>query len=450
MLKQLLERFKPKLKTAGLQEKVRSLQSLTGVAPEFVMEFLEENALPADYHEMLLSQVAMKRAAQDPEEAEELIGRMKQGAQKSMAYGMLVDALPEKARARKLAILAEALVGARTEKSPEFRAVSLGQVGKRLFALGEKDRAAALLREGEKIANGLSTSAFAGFARASFATDLAIIDLPAALALMKDLKDSDEFARHHGNTAHRIAGTQVADAVRVLDMIPPPRENQFNQRDHYAIRVCYRMASADLKAALQLSNSIGDALSRAHALGVIAQAVSRNDPKQAAELIRRAFALLEEDAARPDPPQLTSPLIQGSAAAALVLIAEQVDPSLVRECLWRAVALQRPPTDDPQKIWLYATGNNALAMVAARYDGKLAGSLLPAAAAEWVARESQLAKFLADPQRAIAAAEKAPKAKDDRELVQLIGYLATAEDRVPRLILNSLGIWRVDVEDIDF
>jgi len=123
-------------------------------------------------------QVAMKKVSQNPEEAEELIGRMNQGAQKSMAYGRLVDELPEKARARKLEILAEALVGVRAEKSPEFRAVALGQVAKRLFALDEKERATTLLREGEKIANGLSTSAFAGFARGSFATDLALIDLP--------------------------------------------------------------------------------------------------------------------------------------------------------------------------------------------------------------------------------------------------------------------------------
>src|SRR4029077_10160921 len=163
---------------------------------------------------------------------------MNQGAQKSLAYGMLVDALPDKARTRKLEILAEALVGARAEKSPEFRAITLGQVAKRLFLLGEKDRAATLLREGEKIANGLSTSAFAGFARGAFATDLALIDLPAALALMKDLKDRNEFPRHHGNTAHRIAAMHPAEAVKVLDLIPPPRQNEFNQRDQYAIRVC--------------------------------------------------------------------------------------------------------------------------------------------------------------------------------------------------------------------
>ena len=49
------------------------------------------------------------------------------------SYGMLVEALPEKARAKKLEILGEALVGARAEKSPEFRAVCVA----RLLTLSE-------------------------------------------------------------------------------------------------------------------------------------------------------------------------------------------------------------------------------------------------------------------------------------------------------------------------
>jgi hypothetical protein len=392
----------------------------------------------------------MKRAARHAEEAEELIGRLPPGAQKSLAYAKLVDALPEKARAKKLEILAEALVGARAEKSPEFRAIVLGQVAKRLFELGEKDRATTLVREGQKIANGLSTSAFAGYARGCFATDLALIDLPAALALMKDLKDRNEFQRHHGNTAHRLAGTNPKEAIRVLDLIPPPGANEFNQRDHYAIRACYRMAKADLKSALQLASSIGDLSSRAYALGVIAQGLAKTDPKQASALLRRAFALLEEVAARPDPPQLTSPLLPASVAAALTLAAEQIDPTMVRECLWRSVALQRPQTENPQQIWLYATGNNALAMVAGRYDAKLAESLLPVGKAVLGSRESQLASFLANPKRAVEATEKASGAKNDRELLQIINYLATEQDRIPQLILSTLGIWRPDVEDIDF
>jgi hypothetical protein len=265
---------------------------------------------------------------------------------------------------------------------------------------------------------------------------------------MKGLKDRGEFARHHGNTAHRLAALRPAEAAKVLDLIPPPGQNEFSQRDHYAIRVCYRMARTDRPGAIKLASGIRDVPSRAYALGVIAHAVAKTEPKQAADLMRRAFVLLEEDAARPDPPQLTGPFTQGAAAAALVLLAEHVDAALVRECLWRAVPLWRPHTEDPQKVWRYVTGNSALAMAAARYHGKLAEFLVPSASTPWVSRERLLAAFLANPQRAVAAAEPAAKKGDDRE-VRLITYLATEEGRVPRLILSTLGIWRIDAEDID-
>src|SRR5262249_31420754 len=152
----------------------------------------------------------------------------------------------------------------------------------------------------------------------------------------------------------------------------------------------------------------------------------------------------------PEPPQLTSPLLPGSVAAALVLIAEQTNATLVRECLWRSVALQRPHTEDPQKVWRYTTGNNALAMAAARYDGKLAGFLLAAPTPQFYSRESRLAAYLANPRRVVESFGKSPKAEEDREILQLIGYLATEEEGIPRLIFNALGMWRIDVEDIDF
>jgi RNA polymerase sigma factor (sigma-70 family) len=451
LLAQVFEPFKRDLaKSTKNQNKVSALQSLTRVAPDFVIEYLDKNPLrPAMYDEMLRSQVVMKKVSQNPDEAEELIGKMKQGAEKSMAYSKLVDELPEKARARKLEVLAEALVAARAEKSPAYRAIALGMVAKRLWMLGDRERATTIYREGEKIARGLSTSEFAGYARGCFATDLALLDLPAALALIKGLKDSREHSRHHGNTAHRIAGIRPAEAVKILDLIKPPGPNEFNQRDEYAIRVCYRMAQVDLPGAIKLANSIVDVASRAYALGVIAVAAAKAEPKQAADLVRRAFALLEEDAARLDPPQLTGPLNQGEVAGALVLMVEQVDATLVRECLWRSVLLKRPHTEDPQHVWRYTTGNSALAMAAARYHGKLAEFLVPTGWNPGMSRGSLLAEFLADPKRTVSAAAKSAEEKQQREVL-LITYLATREDEIPRRILTTLGMWRIDVEDIDY
>ncbi len=436
-------------KTTSADERMRVVQVLATVDPDFLINYLEKNPLkPAIIQDSALHLVVKEWAAARVDDAEELIGKIRGPFRKAMALCDLADQVA--ARPKRIELLAEALVAVRAEKAPEFRAVGLGMVGRRLFDLGEKDRAMAVLREGEKLAGGLSTSAFTGYARGTFATDLALIDLPAALALVKDLKDAREFQRHHGNIAHRLAAVQPEAAVHVLDLLRPPKANEFNQRDQYAIRVCYRMAGVDLARALALADSIRDALSRAQAIGGIAQAVARKDPKRATEMLRRAFTQVEEEAARPDPPQLTSPLTAGSAAAVLIFNAEQIDPALVDECLWRAVALHRPPTNDPNLAWRVATTNDAVAIAAARYDGKLAELLLATPGPQVYTREGLLARFLVHPRRTVLEAAKGSSPQEERERSQLIGYVGTPEDRLPRLIQHTLGIWRIDAEDIDF
>src|SRR6185436_2044455 len=119
------------------------------------------------------------------------------------------------------------------------------------------------------------------------------------------------------------------------------------------------------------------------------------------------------------------------------------------ECLWRSIALQRLPTKGSEHDWRYSTGNNAVAMAVARYDGQLANALLPLPDDTAVSREGLLTNYLINPRQAIAAAEKARKSDSDRDLLRLMTYLGASEDQIPRLILHELGIWRIDAEDID-
>ena len=142
--------------------------------------------------------------------------------------------------------------------------------------------------------------------RHGFAEELAQIDVAAALALTKGLADRGEFDRHHGNMSHELARTQPAEAERVLNLIRPPTGNRFNQRDHYAIRVCYRMAAADLPA--PQAGHVGDR----HAQPSLRP---RSDGSRLGEnpagrgdqlLLRQAFAILDDSAAAPDPPELVS------------------------------------------------------------------------------------------------------------------------------------------------
>ena len=88
-------------------------------------------------------------------------------------------------------------------------------------------------------------------------------------------------------------------------------------------------------------------------------------------------------------------------------------------------------------------------MAAARYNGKLAEFLVPSGWNPGMSRGSLLAEFLANPQRTVSATGKAGETKFDRDVL-LITYLATREDEIPRRILTTLGMWRIDVEDIDY
>ena len=50
----------------------------------------------------------------------------------------------------------------------------------------------------------------------------------------------------------------------------------------------------------------------------------------------------------------------------------------------------------------------------------------------------------------LVRAGKAATPQEVQELMRLIGYLATDEAQLPRQIHRTLGIWRIDAEDIDF
>jgi hypothetical protein len=93
-----------------------------------------------------------------------------------------------------------------------------------------------LLREGEAVAKELPTAAWAGYARGAFAADLRLIDVPAALALIKDLKNPHEFVRHHGNLAYRLAGAHPPEAERVLDLVRQLTEKGRSERSHHRER----------------------------------------------------------------------------------------------------------------------------------------------------------------------------------------------------------------------
>jgi hypothetical protein len=323
-----------------------------------------------------------------------------------------------------------------------------------------------LLREGEKLAREMPNAAFAGFARGSFAEELAPIDLEAALALTKTLSNPREFDRNHGNIAHELAGKDPAAAERVLAMVRDQR-----QRDSAAIRVCFRMAPVDLARARRIAGGIHHTLMKPSALGMMAQALAGSAKTRpvAVKLLAAAFDDLNESV---DTGTDVFNNMESAAvtAASLLPVAEAIDPALVPEYLWRSISFRRPtpgPESDPAQAWFLDGSVAGLAMRIARYDRMTASSLLapveyrvrsdPNGTGAWVGREVVVALALIMPVKAATLLEQLPDAAPgtllrqtkDRARCDLAALLARPDGdrRWKYLQWNYFHAWVPDVED---
>src|SRR5262249_12901554 len=144
------------------------------------------------------------------------------------------------------------------------------------------------------------------------------------------------FDRHHGNIAHELSGKDPAAAERVLAMVKEPY-----QHDQYTVRVVHRMAPLDLDRARRLATATVDPVMRGYALGMGALGLA--GAKQTAEataLLREAMDNLGTVEGHVSPTR--SPCDRASTCAALVAVAERIDPDLVPETFWRALSLRYP------------------------------------------------------------------------------------------------------------
>src|SRR5262249_10435622 len=279
-----------------------ALEALAVLDPGRVLELLDKGVEKHPWFQDYLRRAVVKALLVDsPDEARTVVEAMLDPGWRSTGYLDLWDAVPLAQRPQKRELLTEALLQARNMKDASHRVLHLGTIGKHLHALGEKDQAQKLLREGEALARQLPTAAFAGYARGAFATELAPFDLPAALALLKDLKDPWESDRYHGSIAHKLAGLKPAEAERVLELLSKRGQKlgvgggagTSCARAQYGVQVCYRMAPVDLERARRLADGIGDPHYQARAYGVMALALAKAQPARAVELLDRAFAVLQ-------------------------------------------------------------------------------------------------------------------------------------------------------------
>ena len=319
-----------------------------------------------------------------------------------------VDALPEAARGLKREWVERAIRDARSIREPSRRVVSLAKVADRLLDLGDVDRATRLLDEARPLAEALPRGALGAMPRVEFAEALARIDPANALALTEDMVDPGEFDRCRLKIARRLASQQSARVAHVLDSLRDPRSLA-----RALPGLCHALAPVDPALARQLLDRArgDDPCLPPYALGMMALAVSGTDKPSATAWLRESFDRLGQIAAS-GPPAPGASHDPSAVAAALLPVAERIDPKLVPELFWRAVSFHahRPVAE--------ARSDAVLALLLARYDRPVALAFFePLAAHALTSTDTDLAPLVAsaailDPPLAVKMVEALPEAPD--------------------------------------
>jgi len=408
----------------------QSLRFLAAADPNGVLEKLEkaEEVLTPVMASGVKYMVARNLARSDPAQALQL-GETIESPQGR--YGLLLlvaDALPAEKRDQKLALIARAAVEARAAKI----AFATADVAERLYELGEKNMAKTLFAESVLVKPDPS----AGI-RGRFAARLARFDLPAALAIAKERTDFGP--EIYWNIALRVAAENPAEAERVLRLVPQEPGKRWLPPS-----IAWRMAQADPARARRLVDEAQRYDDNPQTYLFLALGLKARNPAAADEAFWKAIQgidrLMKEGA------EYSS--VQGIRGVLLPLV-EQIDPALVPELFWRAVAT-RPPIGNPH--WVFDDSPSNLVLLLGWYDREVAAALFePVRALLDKTDNGELAGFsrpllgwsFFDPRAAAARLEQVPSdtglptgAKDARQGVgEILGL--SFEDRWRRVWTDS-------------
>jgi hypothetical protein len=226
----------------------------------------------------------------------------------------------------------------------------------------------------------------------------------------------------------------------------------------------YRMAPVDPERARRLALAVEDRCERGYALGMMALGLVEAGKESAAELLENAFESLERAAEITDP-KARSFYDPGPVAAALLPIAERINPERVDEYLWRAMAMRLPVLWDTQPANRAAYVDVQLAIMLARYDRALARSLIEPLTRDTGGRaaffsgrgELYAAAAVIDPNWAVSLVEAMADDTDLRAnsrknrarlaVAEILGR--TGEIRWKKVQSEYLYLWVPDTEDND-
>jgi hypothetical protein len=401
LARRLIEPFWKSFDTLNGADKVIALRTLASIDPYAALRKLEAVKLPGpQWRDTVRMFAAVGLAATDPAEAETVAEAIDAPGARAVILLEVADALPDSERVRKLALLERAIVQARAAAAPRQRAnLSLRAIA-RLFAIGEKARAQALLPEGLKLSKDLE-----GQAQPFVVPIVARADPAAAVALATEVatKISNRAGRTYMLLASEIAAQDPAEAERVWGLIPTKEE-----REHALLKVAPKIAEVDPDRAWRITDSTQQEFDHPQRYLFLAHGLRSRDPAGA----RRAFYVaMDGFDQRIGDSRSLGPLRMFQIALPFV---EQVDPALVPEYFWRILAL-RPARGDVNE-WDHSLAGE-LAVLLAWYDRDVARALLQPIQGtlergDDLPLPARIAGYLAwamiDPPAAVAHLEKMP------------------------------------------
>jgi hypothetical protein len=386
------------------------LRDLVKVDPALALDRLEALGVKGDVGDMLRIEVAKAWSAEHPDDAMAIIEALDDAFARAVGYVLSAETMPDSLRDRKVEWLAKARLPLRGAADPTMRTALEAMIARLLYENGEKDETRKLVARIKPAVEQMPLDEVSGYVRGVTAEALALIDLPAALALIKDVKHDGEYDRHHGNIARLLAASQPAEALRVLKLV----RDAF-QRDQYAVHVARLMAPVDGERARDVVELITNPQFKMLAEGLVARALSSSDAKAAAVQLERAYDVLARLATA------KAPVSQGYDVAPVLAawflpIVETLQPDRVEEYVWRSLSLRVPLAQQGDRTQTAIVTRAWLATFLARYDRDLARQVLgnltetglsPAELAG-VAQRLYGAAVLIDPAGAVAQYEQLP------------------------------------------
>jgi len=383
--------------------KFRTLQALVNADPAGVLEKLESAKFVEKVQELRLqTEVAVALADRDPDEAAAVVESIADPAEHAAALLALFDALPATERPRKLALLDRAVVQAKALPDGNEQLRRIGDAAERWYKLGEFDKAKTLFAEGLRMAGRFTDRTDAR--RGLFAAQLALVDLPAALAIANDFESHRSRSGIFGNLALRVIDQNPAEGERIWKKLSGGARGTLET-------LCWKMASVDPERARRVIEGFPWIERNPELFVYVALGARQRDESAAHQALDQGLhgidRLMQEQ-----PERLQS------IAGVLLPVVERLDPALVPEVFWLDVA-SRPPFGNPRTISAYSP--SYLIEHLAWYDREVAAALFEPSRARMKHTEDRelatwrsefLAWSLFDPRAAVARLEIVPISSD--------------------------------------